>query len=52
MNWLKARLTERSSFDGVVMIAGGAAIVVFGPLTQLIAYGAIAYGLYTIGRKG
>lgn len=52
MNWIKARIKERSSLDGVVMIAGGAAIIVFGPLTQLIAYGAIAYGVYTIIRKG
>lgn len=45
------KIGERSSLDGIVMLAGGAAVIVFGPLTQIIAYGAIAYGLYTIWRK-
>lgn len=52
MNWIKARLKERSSFDGAVMIAGGAAVIVFSPFAKIIAYGAIAYGAYTIWRKG
>lgn len=52
MKWLKARLTERSSFDGAIMIAGGAAVIVFSPFAKIIAYGAIAYGVYTIARKG
>jgi len=48
---IQERLTERSTIDGVLMIAAGAAIIVFGPLTKLIAYGAIAYGAWTIYRK-
>ena len=49
---IKAKLAERSSIDGVLMIAAGAAIVVFSPLANLIAYGAIAYGAHTIYRNG
>jgi hypothetical protein len=51
MDWIKSKFTERSSLDGALMVAAGAAIIVFSPLTQMIAYAAIAYGAYTIWRK-
>lgn len=51
-NWIENRLKQRSTVDGVLMVAAGAAIIVFSPLTSLIAYGAIAYGAYTIWRQG
>jgi hypothetical protein len=51
MTWLKSKLTERSSMDGILMVAAGAAIIVFSPLTQMIAYAAIAWGAWTIWRK-
>lgn len=49
--WIKERLAERSTADGILMVAAGAAIIIFSPLTKLIAYGAIAYGVYTIWRQ-
>ena len=49
--WIASRLAERSTVDGVVMVAAGAAVIVFFPFAKLIAYGAIAYGAYTIWRK-
>jgi hypothetical protein len=49
--WLKDRMEERSSIDGAVMIAVGACIIIFSPFAKLIAYGAIAYGAYTIYRN-
>jgi hypothetical protein len=49
--WIDSRLKERSTLDGVLMVAAGAAIIVFSPLTKLIAYGAIAYGAWTIYRQ-
>jgi hypothetical protein len=33
------------------MVAAGAAIIIFSPLTKLIAYAAIVYGAYTIWRQ-
>lgn len=50
-NWIETRLQERSTVDGALMVAAGAAIIIFSPLTKLIAYGAIAYGAWTIWRK-
>jgi len=49
--WIDSRLKERSTLDGVLMVAAGAAIIVFSPLTKLIAYSAIAYGAWTIYRQ-
>ena len=52
INWIKGRLTERTSLDGAVLIAAGAAFIVLGPLAKIAAYGAIAYGIWTIVKKG
>lgn len=52
MSWIKERLKERTTLDGAVLIAAGAAFIVLGPLAKLAAYGAIAYGIFTIVKKG
>jgi hypothetical protein len=49
MNWIKNRLVERTTWDGIVMIAAGVAMVIT-PI-NLIAYGMIAYGAWTIWKK-
>jgi len=49
--WIANRLAERSTVDGIIMIAAGAAIIVFSPFAKLIAYAAIVYGAYTIWRQ-
>lgn len=50
--WIANRLAERSTVDGIVMVAAGVAVIVFSPFAKIIAYGAIAYGAYTIWRQG
>jgi len=50
-NLIKKKIEERSTIDGVLMVAAGAAIIIFSPLTKLIAYAAIAYGACTIWRN-
>lgn len=52
MNWLKGRLTERTSLDGVALIAVGGVILLAGPFVKIAAYGAIAYGAWTLFKKG
>jgi len=49
---IEQRLAQRSTVDGVVMIAAGAAFIILGPLAKFAAYGAVAYGVYTILRRG
>lgn len=46
MNWIKNRLVERTSLDGVVLIACGIAMIL-APVT-LVVYGMIAYGAWTL----
>jgi hypothetical protein len=48
---IEQRLAQRSTVDGIVFVAAGAAVIVFSPFAKLIAYGAIAYGAWTIWRK-
>ena len=49
MEWLKARLKERTSWDGGVLIAGGI-VMILAPV-NLIAYGMIAYGAWTMWKE-
>jgi hypothetical protein len=49
MNWIAKRLTERTTLDGVVLIATGVAMLLV-PV-DLIAYGAIFYGAWTIWKS-
>jgi|TARA_B100001059_G_scaffold170420_1_gene170379 hypothetical protein len=46
MNWLKSRLKERTSYDGIILIGGGLAMLLM-PIS-LAAYGMIAWGAWTL----
>ena len=48
---IKARLEERSTMDGAVLVLAGVTFLIFKPLASIVAYGAIAYGIWTIWRK-
>jgi len=50
-NFVKNRLKERTTLDGVVLIAAGVTFLIFKPIAAIIAYGAILYGAYTIIKK-
>jgi len=50
-NWIKKRLNERTTLDGAVLIGAGVAFLIFKPIASLVAYGAIAYGAWTIYKK-
>ena len=49
--WLDNRLKERTSLDGVVLIAAGVIFLILKPIADIIAYGAIAYGVWTFWKK-
>jgi NO-binding membrane sensor protein with MHYT domain len=48
--WIKKRLEERTTMDGAVLIGAGIAFLIFKPIAALVAYGAIAYGAWTIWK--
>lgn len=49
INWIKNRLTERTTLDGVALVATG--IVMLMVPVDLVAYAAIAYGAWTIWKS-
>lgn len=49
--WIITRLEERTSWDGAVLIAAGIAFLIFKPIASLVAYGAIAYGIWTLFKS-
>jgi hypothetical protein len=49
--WIIARLKERTTLDGAILIGAGVAFLIFKPIASLVAYGAIAYGAWTIFKK-
>ena len=49
--WIKSRLDERTSWDGAVLIGVGIVILIAGPFAKIAAYGAIAYGAWTIYKS-
>lgn len=48
MDWIKERMKERTTWDGLVLIAAGLAMIVV-PV-GLIGIGCIAYGAWTIWK--
>jgi len=49
--WIMNRLNERTTLDGAVLICAGVAFLIFKPIASLVAYGAIAYGAWTIWKR-
>jgi len=44
-------LKERTSWDGIVIIIVSGSIILFGGLIKLIAWLALAYGIYTLVKE-
>jgi hypothetical protein len=49
--WIAERIKERTSWDGIILVTAGVAYLVFKPIATIVAYGAIAYGVWTIWKK-
>ena len=50
--WINARLNERTTVDGAVLIGAGIAYLILGQaIATLIAYAAITYGAWTLYKK-
>jgi len=49
INWIAKRMTERTTLDGAALVATGL-VMLIAPL-NLIAYAAIAYGLWTMWKS-
>jgi hypothetical protein len=54
INFSKQILNKSNKFttlDGVVLIGVGVVVLIAGPFAKIAAYGAIAYGIWTIWKK-
>jgi|TARA_S200000501_G_scaffold10498_1_gene9522 hypothetical protein len=49
--WVNARIKERTTLDGAILIGAGIAFLIFKPIASIVAYGAIAYGAWTIWKS-
>ena len=51
INWMKGRLTERTSLDGAVLIGTALAILLLGPLAKIAAWIALVYGVWSVIKE-
>lgn len=51
VTWVKNRISERTTWDGGVLIVTGVAILFVTPLAKILAGVAIAYGIWAIVTK-
>jgi hypothetical protein len=51
IDWMKDRLTERTSLDGTVLIGTALAILLLGPLAKIAAWIALVYGIWSIIKE-
>ena len=52
MKWIKKRLVERTTWDGGMLIALGLMILFMAPLAKIAAGISIAWGAWTMVKKG
>ena len=45
MNWIKDRCSERTSWDGMALIAVGLIVLFFAPFAKWAAYAAVVWGV-------
>lgn len=50
-NWILERFNERTTWNGAMLIAVGIGYLIIEPIGTILAYGAIAYGAWTIWQK-
>ena len=49
--WINNRIEERTTWDGLMLIGIGLVVLIAGPFAKLAAYGAIAYGAWTLWKS-
>ena len=49
--WINARIKERTTLDGALLIVAGISFLIFKPIASIVAYAAIVYGAWTIWQQ-
>lgn len=50
MSWLRERMQERTTWDGLLLIKLGLLVLFLNPLAKIAAGAAIVYGAWTITK--
>ena len=51
-SWISERVNEGSSHQGAIVVAAAVAVLFFAvPLTKVILWGAVAWGIWSIFKK-
>ena len=51
-NWISGRIKEASSHQGAIAVAAAVAVIWFAiPLTKVIVWGALAWGIWSILKQ-
>jgi hypothetical protein len=50
-DWVMARLAERTSWDGATIIGGSILILMGAPIIKMLAWPALAYGIFTLIKE-
>ena len=51
IDWIKARLAERTSWDGATIIGMSLLLLCAAPILKLLAWPALVYGLWTLYKE-
>jgi len=51
LDWIKGRLKERTSLDGLTLILICGSILLFGGLAKVAAWAGLIYGVWTLVQK-
>jgi hypothetical protein len=51
MNWIKDRIKERTSLDGVSLIVICGSVILFGGIAKLLAWEGFLWGVYTLTKS-
>jgi|TARA_B100001094_G_scaffold328108_1_gene387749 hypothetical protein len=51
MSWVKARVSERTSWDGAILVVLGVLVIFMNPLAKLLAWVALLWGAWTIYKE-
>jgi hypothetical protein len=49
-DWIMERVGERTSHDGIVLVAVAGSVLLFGGLAKVLAWVALLWGVYTLVR--
>jgi len=51
VDWIKDRIGERTSLDGLTLIVICGSIILFGGIAKLVAWAGLAWGIWTMFKK-